>query len=66
MLGQARLQDPRDLDPRSCLSQATSIMCPFPAPSFSGLEGDAKPNLIKIKMIFNFNFQIKSMVIFQY
>ena len=66
MVGQARLQDLRDLNPRSCLSQATSIMCPFRAPSFSSLEGDAKPKLIIIIIIFNFNIQIKSMVIFQY
>jgi len=63
MVGQARLQDPKDLNPLSCLSQATSIMCPFRAPS---LKGDVKPKLIIIIIIFNFNFQIKSMVIFQY
>jgi len=42
VLGQAELQDPNNLGLRSYQSQATWVRCPFPAPSFLDLEGDAK------------------------
>jgi len=43
-LGQAGLQDPRDLGLRLCHSQTTWVTLPFPAPSFLGLEGMTQVN----------------------
>jgi hypothetical protein len=45
-LGQAGLQDPNDLGLCSHHSQATWVRCPFSAPSFLGMEGDARPKLL--------------------
>ena len=61
-LVQTGVQDPSDLGRCLCQIQATWVRCPFPAPSFLGLEGDAWPKLIIIiTIIIDFTLKIKSM-----
>jgi hypothetical protein len=61
VLGQVRLQDPRNLGLRSCHSQVTWIRRTFPAPRNLSLEGHVRPKLIIIIIIIDFALQIKSM-----
>jgi hypothetical protein len=59
-LGQVGLQDPRDLGLHPSHTQETWVGCPFPAPSYLGLEGDVKSKLIIITTIIYFILEIKS------
>jgi len=63
-LGQAMLQDPKDLDLLSCHTQATWVWRPFPAPNFLGLEGNPLPKIIVVVVIIDFVLQINSMFFF--